>query len=237
MPAKEDKSTRALDEATIVRAALRVMRRHGADKLSMRSLARELNVSPMALYHHVPSKSVLLDRMRDTVLARIELPEPSAQHWQAQLRDIAIASIDELSKYPGLLAPTGGGALTPGVRAMMAHLMAVLTTAGFEPREAALALTTYQTQLGGLVLQRSMQRAKAGRSRKVKSKGAAAEVGEELRGLSFQEALEFGVDVVLEGLRVRLERQQGAQDSAERAAEGAGRSPGGRGKSGVDKRN
>jgi AcrR family transcriptional regulator len=54
----------ALDASAVLEAAMRLVQRHGVDKLSMRGLARELGVSPMAIYHHVPSKEALLDQLK-----------------------------------------------------------------------------------------------------------------------------------------------------------------------------
>ncbi len=49
-----------LDKAAIVAAARRMIERDGADALSMRKLARELDSRPMTLYYYVPSKDDLL---------------------------------------------------------------------------------------------------------------------------------------------------------------------------------
>ena len=48
--------------------------RDGLDALSMRQLAEELEVVPMALYKHVASKEGLLDGMVDIVVSEIESP-------------------------------------------------------------------------------------------------------------------------------------------------------------------
>jgi AcrR family transcriptional regulator len=192
-----------LDEAAIVGAALRFVKRHGAGELSMRTLARELSVSPMALYHHVPNKDALLDAMRDAVLARIELPEPQAELWQAQLRGMAMDAIGELAAYPGLLEPGSRRAPTPAVLRLTQHGIRVLLAAGFEPREAALAIATYHTQVFGLVLQREHDQRGPRRPGNAR-RGAVAEVAAELRAISFQQALEHGIDTILAGLATRL---------------------------------
>ncbi|WP_207392607.1 TetR family transcriptional regulator [Aeromicrobium sp. IC_218] len=57
----------------------------GIDALSMRRLAQELGVVPMALYKHVANKDDLLDGMVDVVIA--ELTEPPADvSWQDAVR-------------------------------------------------------------------------------------------------------------------------------------------------------
>ena len=46
----------------------------GLEALTMRQLAEELGVAPMALYRHVANKDDLIDGMVDLVFSEIELP-------------------------------------------------------------------------------------------------------------------------------------------------------------------
>ena len=46
----------------------------GLEALTMRSLADELGVAPMALYRHIANKDDLIDAMIDTVFSEIGLP-------------------------------------------------------------------------------------------------------------------------------------------------------------------
>ena len=48
--------------------------REGVESLSMRRLASELDVVPMALYKHVANKEEMLDGMLDVVVAEIDPP-------------------------------------------------------------------------------------------------------------------------------------------------------------------
>ena len=54
----------------------------------MRRVARDLGVSPMALYWHVASKDDLLRLMVDAVEGEISIPEPSGD-WRADLTNTA----------------------------------------------------------------------------------------------------------------------------------------------------
>jgi len=49
----------------------------GAGALSMRALARRLDVAPNALYSHVADKADLLDQLLDDLLAEVEVPGDS----------------------------------------------------------------------------------------------------------------------------------------------------------------
>src|SRR5579875_873513 len=79
---------RALSREQIVRAAIDVADAEGADAISMRRIARELNAGTMSLYWHVSSKEELLDLMLDAIDGEMEVPEPSGD-WRADLRAIA----------------------------------------------------------------------------------------------------------------------------------------------------
>ncbi|CAA9269388.1 MAG: hypothetical protein AVDCRST_MAG41-2868 [uncultured Corynebacteriales bacterium] len=55
-------------------AARAVVAEGGADALSMRALARRLEVAPNALYSHVADKTDLLDQLLDDLLGTVAIP-------------------------------------------------------------------------------------------------------------------------------------------------------------------
>ena len=56
------------DQETVLRRAVELFNRQGYDATSMGDLARELGLSKSAIYHHVPSKSHLLEQALDEAL-------------------------------------------------------------------------------------------------------------------------------------------------------------------------
>jgi len=74
-----------------VRAAVAHADAHGIEMLSMRSLAQDLGVVPMALYKHVESKEELLDEMLASVIAEIE-PTPLVGDWRIDARQRMLAA-------------------------------------------------------------------------------------------------------------------------------------------------
>ncbi len=68
-PDGEENRRRALTRDRVVAEALAIVSAHGADALSMRTLATRLRVVPAALYRHVRSKEQLYDLILDGVLA------------------------------------------------------------------------------------------------------------------------------------------------------------------------
>ena len=61
----------------VLDAAVTLADETGIEALSMRRLAQELDVVPMALYKHVASKEELLDGMVERIIREIEPPSPT----------------------------------------------------------------------------------------------------------------------------------------------------------------
>ena len=68
-----------LSRERIVEAAIGLVDRDGPDALSMRSLAGELGVGTMTLYHHVSSKDDVRGGIAAVVLEWIDLPDPTGR--------------------------------------------------------------------------------------------------------------------------------------------------------------
>lgn len=62
----------ALTRARVLESAVALADRDGLGALTMRSLARELGIEAMSLYHHVANKEDLLDGVVDIVAAEIQ---------------------------------------------------------------------------------------------------------------------------------------------------------------------
>ncbi|GAA2480188.1 TetR/AcrR family transcriptional regulator C-terminal domain-containing protein [Winogradskya humida] len=71
----------------------------GIDSLSMRKLAQDFDVVPMALYKHVAGKEDLLDGMVDVILAEIEPPAPGAT-WKTAARTRILSARRALLRHP-----------------------------------------------------------------------------------------------------------------------------------------
>ncbi len=90
-----------LSREAIVTAAATVAARDGFERLSMRTVARELGVSPMALYRHVDGKEDLLDGLVEQLLGELALPDESLP-WQQRLRLLAGEMRALAHRQPGL---------------------------------------------------------------------------------------------------------------------------------------
>ena len=81
----ESKRRAPLTRAAVLAAAVALADRDGLDAVSMRNLAQELGVVPMALYKHVANKDELLDGMADAIVAEIDPPRADLG-WKQALR-------------------------------------------------------------------------------------------------------------------------------------------------------
>jgi len=55
----------------IARAALAILEKHGPEAVSMRRVAKDVGITPMAIYHHFPSREVLLNTVADREFAKL----------------------------------------------------------------------------------------------------------------------------------------------------------------------
>jgi AcrR family transcriptional regulator len=90
-----------LSRDRVLDGALAVAERSGLEQLSMRLLARELDVSPMALYRHVANKEDLLDGLVERLLDQVQLPDDSLP-WDQRLRMLAAELRSLAHRHPGL---------------------------------------------------------------------------------------------------------------------------------------
>lgn len=73
------KRTDPLTRTEIARAALAMVDRDGVDRFSMRRLADELGVTPMAVYHHFENKAEVLQAAADQVWIEVVLETPTVE--------------------------------------------------------------------------------------------------------------------------------------------------------------
>lgn len=82
LPAKR----RDLTMSKVTEAALLVLRNEDESALTMRRVARDLGVTPMALYHHVPDKHALLNAAVDQIFLDAAAAEPDDPlTWREEL--------------------------------------------------------------------------------------------------------------------------------------------------------
>jgi AcrR family transcriptional regulator len=120
-----------LSRDRVLQAAVALADRAGVESLSMRKLAQELGVVPMALYKHVANKEELLDGMVDIVVGEIDPPDRGAD-WRSAVRQRILSARRALLRHPWasrvLESRTNP---TPVVLAYMDSMIGMFRSGGF----------------------------------------------------------------------------------------------------------
>jgi TetR/AcrR family transcriptional regulator, tetracycline repressor protein len=138
-----------LSKQAVVDRGLALADADGLDKLTIRRLAQDLGVTPMALYWHFRSKEDLLTGLADQLWGEIDVNVDSSKPWPAQLRGLMESLIAVLRAHPSAsqLLMEMEKQSEPALRATEVTLE-VLRGAGFDPRHAsAIARSTLWTAL------------------------------------------------------------------------------------------
>ncbi|MGY1814363.1 TetR/AcrR family transcriptional regulator [Blastococcus sp. SYSU D00820] len=88
-----------LNRDRVLAAAVALADQAGLAAVSMRRLAQELGVVPMALYKHVADKEELLDGMVDVVIGGIAPPAPGLD-WKSTVRERVLAARRAVLAHP-----------------------------------------------------------------------------------------------------------------------------------------
>lgn len=137
----------------VLRSAIFVADAAGIAGLTMRSLAHELDVKPMSLYHHVANKEQILNGIVDIIFSEIDVPTPG-DDWRPAMRQRALSARQVLRRHPWA-TPLMNSRSSPGP-ATLRHLDALIGTlreAGFSVPMTAHALSVIDGYLYGFALQ------------------------------------------------------------------------------------
>jgi AcrR family transcriptional regulator len=141
-----------LSRERVLRAAMAHADEGGLEAVTMRKVAEELEVAPMALYRHVANRDDLVDGMVDIVFSEIELPAAGAD-WKTAMRERAISVRDAMLRHRwaiGLMESR----TNPGPANLRHHnaVIGSLRAAGFAMAMAAHAYSLLDSYIYGFAL-------------------------------------------------------------------------------------
>ena len=141
-----------LSRERVLRAALVDADAGGLEAVTMRRLADELGVAPMALYRHVANRDDLIDGMVDVVFGELYLP-PTRTDWRRAMRKRAISVRDVLARHRwaiGLMESRSN----PGPANLRHHdaVIGNLRAAGFDMEAVAHAYSLLDSYIYGFAL-------------------------------------------------------------------------------------
>ena len=137
-PAGSTGSRPQLTRSAVLERAFAIADAEGLAAVSIRRIAQELGVTPMALYWHFKSKDELLDALGDDIIGAVGLDVDETAPWPEQLRSIVGGLVTAFRAHPSLanLAASRIVACEHGLE-LTERTLAMLRSAGFTVAEAA----------------------------------------------------------------------------------------------------
>lgn len=147
-----------LTRGRILSTALSLVDEEGIEALSMRRLAKELGVDPMAIYHHLPNKRALLSALIEEIFSEMRVPEPGRSgdlgDWRERVRAWARAFRDVARAHPKLVPYLASypEAAAEATLESTEELYAAFEAAGMTPREIVGSVGVVVDYLNGFAL-------------------------------------------------------------------------------------
>jgi TetR/AcrR family transcriptional regulator, tetracycline repressor protein len=200
---------------SIVDAALVVLDRDGLDGLTMRRVAQELDTGAGALYWHVANKEELLYLLIDRILSELELPEPDSARWEEQIKELGRTMRTILKQHQDVARVTLGRVpLGPSLISVVEWQLTLLRGAGVPDQVAALAGDLLALYVGAFVYEETLPRPsdadESSAHEMIRDYFASVpsdrfphtvELAAELTRADRDERFEFGMEVIVRGLK------------------------------------
>jgi TetR/AcrR family tetracycline transcriptional repressor len=130
-----------LSRDVIVARAVQVADAEGLEAVTIRRIAQEHGVTPMAMYWHFNDKESLLNGIAEYLVAAVDLPGegPADRDWADELRDVLVAFLEAIRPHPAIAGLALQRILTcePGL-AVAERALALLRRAGLSPERASM---------------------------------------------------------------------------------------------------
>ncbi len=186
----------------ILNAAVELVDREGLGALSMRRLGRELGVEAMSLYNHVPNKEALLGGMVEVLLEGLEIPAESAGGWEEQVRGAFRSYLKLARAHPEVFQLFATRPLGTGEAL---RIFEVLRGAGLDMVPALHAFRALSSYTIGYALAEIR-----GFPLELEGGPRALELAPPLKEVDRDAQFDYGLDLIISGLRQKLDRH-GAQ--------------------------
>ncbi|MNQ77340.1 Tetracycline repressor protein class B from transposon Tn10 [compost metagenome] len=216
MARKSRTNNTPLDQTRIIQTALQLLDEIGLKELSMNKIANKLQVKTASLYYHIQDKDQLMGLLADRISSSMEWPESSLP-WREQLglwgesfRKILLSHRDTVDLFNSSIA-SGYDRLK-----QVEKLYALLSSIGFPDQQVPWVASILKNYVLGFVGEEVRLRLKAEHTElsehynQYYSQLPAEEFPTIIRLASYTtnsdwpKEFEFGLDVLIEGLAVRL---------------------------------
>ena len=142
-----------ITQRQIAVAALELAEEHGAEALTMKSLATALDRQPSSLYNHITGRDDLIERMREVIVDDIDTSSFASKPWDAALIDWAtsyLAAFATRQNSIKLLAATPIS--DPSTLRMYDTVIVALCAGGWPGSEAVSVMRTVEAHVLGSAL-------------------------------------------------------------------------------------
>jgi TetR/AcrR family tetracycline transcriptional repressor len=137
VPPTKSETRPSLSRDLVADRALAIADAEGLEAVTIRRLATELGVTPMALYWHFKTKDDLLDGLADRVLDAVELPSRS-EDWTADIRAALVALVTAMRPHPQAAHRVAERVMAHPQGLQLTEIaLATLSAAGFSPEAAS----------------------------------------------------------------------------------------------------
>lgn len=185
----------SISREDIVLAAVRSLKDQSFERLTIRSIAAEMNTAPMSLYRHVSSKDDLLDAVVDFLFSRRWRPRVARTDWKAWTKEAAERFRDFLLNEPSALyVYLRQPVVSKTAMLRMETMLQVLFDAGFDTDTALRAFGTIHTYTIGFAA------LEASRARFAQSGVLAGDTAVKLATFTTKRQFSDGLEYLLEGI-------------------------------------
>lgn len=188
----------------VVEVASRAVSQGRYEEMSIRSLADELGVAPMSLYHHVRDKDDLLDDVVDRLLSSAWKPDADERDWLSWIAQTAEKLREFLIGQPAALyVYLRHPPLAPTASERMETVLRVLRRSGFDDGAARRAYAAVQVYTVGF------SSLEASRARWLSTHASDDPRFQELAALTSPHQFAEGLGYLLEGIERQMPRGRG----------------------------
>ncbi len=207
-PEEAPTDRRPLSRERIIDAAMDLIENRCLDDLSMRRLGAQLGCEAMSLYRYFPSKGALLDAITEEVVSIVGMPDEESD-WETAVRSYARAFRAMARKHPRLYPLLANcGPAHPAIRVGIERMDRIWRRAGLDAEAAKRAQFAVQGYLMGWAMPAVTEPVPAtGTGDSTENDELAPRAGV---WRDSDADFEWGLEVVLAGLRHRLAGQLNA---------------------------
>ena len=200
---------RPLSRRRILETAVELVDREGLGALSMRRLGRELGVEAMSLYNHVPNKEALLSGMVEVLLGGLEPVAAGGTGWEDEVRGAFRSYLKLARAHPEVFQLFATRPLGTGEAL---RIFEVLRGAGLDMVPALHAFRALSSYTIGYALGEIR-----GFPLELEAGPRALELAPPLKEADRDAQFDYGLDLIISGLRQKLNRHEENEDPPRRS--------------------